>query len=87
MSIAILGDVLGFAGALTILAAYAYQTVLSRPADALYYSGNLVGASLLGTSLTIHFNLASLCLEVAWAAIALFGLIKVLRARHGEQQA
>ena len=87
MSVALLGDILGFAGAAMILAAYAYQTVLSRPADALYHAMNLVGASLLGASLTIHFNLASLCLEIAWAAIALFGLVKVVRARAGVPRA
>ena len=79
MSIALFGDLLGFAGALTIVAAYAYQTLLGRSADALYYSGNLIGALLLAWSLTIHYNLASLCLEVAWGAIALYGLVKVLR--------
>jgi hypothetical protein len=81
MTTALLGDLLGFAGAATILAAYAYQTLLGRPADALYYSGNLLGATLLALSLTIHYNLASLCLEAAWAAIALYGLIKTVRSR------
>lgn len=75
-----LGDLLGFGGALIILAAYAYQTLLERPADVLYYSGNLAGALLLAGSLTIHFNLASLCLETAWAAIALVGLVKLRRS-------
>ena len=80
MTIALFGDLIGFAGALTILAAYAYQTIFGRAADAFYYAGNLLGATLLGVSLTIHFNLASLLLEVAWAAIALYGLFKVLRS-------
>jgi len=81
MTTALLGDILGFAGALTILAAYAYQTLLGRPANALYYTGNVIGASLLTGSLTIHYNLASLCLEAAWASIALYGLIKTFRSR------
>ena len=79
MTISLLGNVLGFAGALIVLAVYARQTLLSKPADALYYLGNLLGTMLLGASLTIHFNLASLCLQIAWGAIALFGLIKVTR--------
>jgi hypothetical protein len=83
MTTALLGNVLGGVGAVTILAAYAYQTLLHRPADALYYTGNLVGASLLAVSLTIHFNLSALLLEIAWAAIALYGLIGKLRAREG----
>lgn len=80
MTVGLIGDVLGFAGAVTILAAYAYQTILGRPANVLYYAGNLLGALLLAGSLTIHYNLASLCLEAAWASIALFGLAKLTRA-------
>jgi hypothetical protein len=79
MTMALFGDVIGFTGALVLLAAYAYQAVLSRPADATYYLGNLLGAVLLGGSLLIHFNLAALLLEIAWAAIALYGLAKVMR--------
>ena len=81
MTIALLGDILGFAGALTILAGYAYTAILSRPADGWYHLMNLSGALLLGASLTIHFNLASLCLEIAWGAIAIWGLVKVARQR------
>ncbi len=86
MTLALFGDVLGFAGALTILAAYAYTAILSRPADSWYHLMNLVGATLLGGSLLIHYNLASLCLEVAWAAIAIFGLVKVVRAQARKQE-
>lgn len=81
MSVGLFGDILGFAGALTILAAYAYQAFLSRPAGVLSHSMNLVGAALLTGSLTIHYNLASLCLEVAWGAIAIYGLATSLRKR------
>jgi hypothetical protein len=81
MTVALIGDILGFLGAGTILAAYAYQTLLGREADVTYYVGNLLGASLLAASLTIHFNMASLFLEIAWAAIALYGLVGRLRAR------
>jgi hypothetical protein len=79
VTLSLFGDVIGFAGALILLAAYAYQAVLGRPADVTYYSGNLVGAILLGGSLLIHFNMASLLLEIAWAAIALVGLAKAVR--------
>ena len=82
MTVSLFGDILGFAGAVTILAAYAYQTLFKRPADTFYYLGNLLGASLLAGSLTIHYNLASLCLEAAWASIALYGLIGRLRTPH-----
>jgi len=73
------GDIIGFLGAGSILSAYAYTTFGKRDADALYHTLNLVGAILLGGSLVINLNLASLCLEVAWGCIALYGLVGRLR--------
>lgn len=72
-----LADVLGFLGALTILAGYAYQTLRQVPPDLLSGSLNFAGATLLGVSLTVHYNLPALCLEFAWAAIALAGLVRL----------
>ena len=40
---------------------------------------NLVGSLLLIASLTIHFNLASMALEIVWAAIAVIGLANTIR--------
>jgi hypothetical protein len=77
-----IGDLLGFLGAGAILAAYGYTTFGKRDPDALYHLLNLGGAVLLGASLTINYNLASLCLEVAWGGIALYGLIGRLRSKR-----
>ena len=79
MTLAQFGDVIGFLGAGAILAGYAYTTFGKRDADALYHLLNLAGAILLGASLTINYNLASLCLEIAWGLIALYGLVERLR--------
>ncbi len=81
MTLAQIGDMIGFLGAGAILGAYAYTTFGKRPPDAIYHSLNLVGAVLLGVSLTINYNLASLCLEVAWGMIALYGLVEQKRKR------
>jgi hypothetical protein len=37
---------------------------------------NLVGSAMLIASLTVHFNVASMALEIVWAIIALLGLVK-----------
>lgn len=74
-----LADALGFAGAVTILAGYAYQTLRSAAPDLLPGVLNFVGAALLAMSLTVHYNLPALLLEVAWAAIALVGLLRLVR--------
>jgi hypothetical protein len=81
MTLTQLGDVLGFLGAGAILAAYAYTTFGKRDPDLLYHLLNLLGAVLLGVSLTINYNLASLCLEVAWGAIALYGVLARMRSK------
>ena len=75
-----LADVLGFVGALVILSGFAWGTVRNAAPDLAYHLCNLIGASLLAVSLSINFNLPALCLEVAWAGIALFGLLKMLRS-------
>ena len=79
MTTALFGDIIGFVGAGLILAAYAYLTFGTRGANLAYYLLNLAGAVTLGISLVIHFNLASLCLEIAWAAIAIAGIARTMR--------
>jgi hypothetical protein len=81
MSIESLADGAGFLGALVILSGFAWHTVRGVAPDLIYHLCNLIGASLLAASLMINFNLPALCLEVAWAAIALFGLVRMMRAR------
>lgn len=82
MALSTLGNVLGFVGAVIILAGFAWGTLRNAAPDLTYHLSNLIGASLLAASLTINFNLPALCLEVAWAAIALFGLVRMMRARR-----
>ncbi len=50
--------------------------------NAFVYNGtNLIGALLLTLSLMVHFNLASLLLEIVWIGIALGGLWKAYQGR------
>lgn len=70
-------DAAGFAGAIVILAGFGYQTARNAAPDLLYNLANLVGASLLAYSLTVHYNLPALLLELAWALIAALGLIRM----------
>jgi hypothetical protein len=76
-------DVVGLAGAGTILGAYAAAQFgkldpVKPPALAL----NLIGASLVLLSLTRAFNLSAAIVEGAWALIALFGLLRGLLRRR-----
>lgn len=76
-----LADAIGIAGGVVLVAGYAYSNMAARVNFALFNALNLIGALLLIVSLLVHFNLASMLLEIVWAAIALLGLVKALRAR------
>ncbi|GAB5483240.1 hypothetical protein [Sphingorhabdus sp. EL138] len=74
-------NVIGILGSILIVSAYAYN-VYARNVNAFIYNGtNLIGALLLTLSLMVHFNLASLLLEIVWIGIALGGLWKAYQGR------
>ena len=75
-------DMIGLAGSAVMVAAYTYSNVAKAMNFVLFNMLNLVGAILLIASLAVHFNLASMMLEVVWALIALLGLMKALRDRR-----
>lgn len=74
-------DLAGFAGSILILGAFARQTWRHTPPDVAHNLMNLAGAALLSWSLTVNYNLPALLLELAWAGIAAFGLVRLLAAR------
>ena len=74
-------NVIGILGSLLIVFAYAYN-VYAKTVNPFVYNGtNLLGALLLTLSLMVHFNLASLLLEIVWIVIAVGGLLKAYRVR------
>lgn len=74
-------NVIGLIGSGLMVIAYAYSNIAKQMNLVTFNLLNLVGAVLLFWSLTVHFNLASMILEIVWAAIALFGLWRALRGR------
>jgi hypothetical protein len=76
-----LANIVGLAGSALMVIAYAYSNMAKALDFRLFNLLNLVGALLLIGSLTVHFNLASMALEIVWALIALFGLAQVFRRR------
>jgi hypothetical protein len=74
-------DIVGLAGSALFVGAFAYAN-MAKQFDKLWFNAaNIVGAILLLLSLWVHFNLAAFVLEVAWALIALAGLIAAIRQR------
>lgn len=77
-------NIIGILGSILIVSAYAYNVYASTVNAFIYNGTNLLGALLLTISLLVHFNLASLLLEIVWIAIALGGLWKAYKARKEE---
>ncbi|MEM1380468.1 MAG: hypothetical protein AAGH41_07585 [Pseudomonadota bacterium] len=75
-------DITGIVGVLFVLAAYFLLQSGRIKSDELRYPMiNLIGAVLILVSLTNTFNLASFVIEVAWIAISVFGIVKILTQR------
>jgi hypothetical protein len=76
-------DIGGVAGVLLILLAYAgIQFDWFDPKRAPALLMNLVGAGLILASMLNAFNLPAFLMEAAWAAMALYGVIKLLVRRR-----
>ncbi len=78
----LLADIIGLCGSVLFVTAFGYANVSASMDKVLFNILNLIGAILLLISLSVHFNLAAVVLEVAWAGIALIGLIGAVRARR-----
>ena len=77
-----LANACGFVGMACIIFAYGYSTHASQVNPFVQHGVNLAGAMLLTVSLLVNMNLASFVLEFFWAAIAIWGLAKAIRARR-----
>lgn len=75
----IAADIIGLIGSGLMVIAYAYSNVVKKMNFLFFNLLNLIGSLMLIASLTVHFNIASMAMEIVWAVIAVFGLIKVLR--------
>ena len=82
MSIEQLANVVGMLGTITVVAAYVLLQTGKLASDSLSFNLlNLLGAVLLLLSLLVHFNLASLVIEVFWIGASLYGLWRIFRAK------
>jgi hypothetical protein len=73
-----LPNIIGLLGSGLMVVAYAYSNIAKAMNFTLFNLLNLVGSLLLIASLTVHFNLASMTLEIVWALIAVLGLVMPL---------
>lgn len=82
-----LPNILGIIGSAIVIIAYLAVAHGSIAADSRpYYLANLIGAALIFASLWWAWNLPAAIVEVFWAAISAYGLLRpaMLRSRSGE---
>ncbi len=78
----IVADLIGFAGAAVVVIAYfANQQRWLASEDWRYPAANLVGAVLILISLMFTWNFPSVVIEVFWALISVWGLVKAVTDR------
>ncbi len=82
-----IADIFGAIGSILILLAFAYVNVLKRAPDIPFNVMNLLGAAGLAVSLYINYNLPVLILEITWMAIALYGIVSIMRSESKESPA
>jgi hypothetical protein len=67
----------GFAGALLVVAAYLANQMGRLPSGDWRFPGaNLAGSALILISLTSAWNWPSVVIELFWAAISVYGLVR-----------
>ena len=74
-------NIIGLIGSAVLVVAFAYSNLTKNMNLLLFNLLNLAGAVALIVSLSVHFNIASMTLEIVWAAIALFGMVRALMTR------
>ncbi|HLY45462.1 MAG TPA: hypothetical protein VKQ73_07770 [Stellaceae bacterium] len=76
-------DLAGFAGAaIAVIAYFANQQRWLRSDDWRYPAANLAAALLIFLSLCFEWNFPSVVIEVFWALISFWGLVKSLAERR-----
>jgi len=82
MSVSLIADLVGMLGTTLVVAAYMLLQLEKLDAKSYAYSVlNLFGAIFLMLSLLVHFNLASMVIEIFWIAASIIGIWQVWRRR------
>lgn len=76
-----MADIIGIFGSILFIGAFAYANMAKTMNKLWFNIANLAGAILLLISLSVHFNLAAVVLEIAWGLVALAGIVAALKTR------
>lgn len=76
-------DLIGFVGAAVVVVAYfANQQRWLSSEDWRFPAANLLGASLILVSLWFEWNFPSVVIEIFWALISLWGVVRSIADRR-----
>jgi predicted membrane protein len=79
-------DYVGTSGVSLILLAYFLLQSERLASTTLAYSVlNLLGASFIAISLLFDFNLSAMVIEICWAAISIYGIMRHVRERENSR--
>lgn len=82
MNISLMANIVGMIGTFCIVAAYLLMQLNKLDPKGLVFNVvNLLGAVLLLISLMVHFNLASVVIEVFWIIASLIGIYNIWRSK------
>ncbi len=82
-----IADPIGLFGVVIILIAYFLLSIGRWPAESISYQLiNFFGALFILFSLFFHWNLSSVVIEVAWMAISLVGIYRVVYKKKLAEQ-
>ncbi|KTC88124.1 CBU_0592 family membrane protein [Legionella drozanskii] len=78
-NLGLLSNFVGILGVILVLLAFSLSQTAKLSVDSLKYLGsNLLGSSLITLSLLFHWNLSSFLIELAWSAISIMGIVRVV---------
>lgn len=78
-------NIVGMIGTALVVGAYLLiQIDRMDPKGLIFSVCNLIGAILLLISLSVHFNLPSVVIEIFWIGASLAGLYRIYKARTKE---
>lgn len=82
MSVSLLANIVGMVGTSLIVAAYLLMQLNKLDPKGMNFNLiNLIGAILLLISLMVHFNLASVVIEVFWIIASVIGIVNIMRSK------
>jgi hypothetical protein len=83
MMAAEVANILGILGVILLLIAFfLLQYDKLTPHSILYILANLIGSLLILYSLFYNWNLPAVVIEIAWAAISIYGIYRWFKLKH-----